>query len=153
MSQAQRKIKSKIGPLYIVCSEEGLQGIHWKEQNVPYKTLHEELFEQVEMQLTEYLNGERKKFAVPLDLIGTEFQKRVWSELLKIPYGKTISYKQLAEKINDKNASRAVGTANGKNPVSLIVPCHRVIASDGTLGGYAGGLKIKEHLLQLEGSF
>jgi methylated-DNA-[protein]-cysteine S-methyltransferase len=103
-------------------------------------------------QLKEYFAGTRKKFDVPLDVDGTEFQKRVWKELQKIPYGKTISYKTLSEKLGDVKAIRAVGTANSKNPVAIIIPCHRVIGADGKLIGYAGGLEIKEKLLHLEGA-
>ncbi len=102
-------------------------------------------------QLREYFNGERKTFNVPLDLEGTDFQKKVWEELQKIPFGKTISYKTLSEKLGDVKAIRAVGKANGQNPVAVIVPCHRVIGADGSLTGYACGLDIKEKLLQLEG--
>ena len=103
-------------------------------------------------QLKEYFAGTRKKFDVPLDVEGTEFQKRVWKELQKIPYGKTISYKTLSEKLGDVKSIRAVGTANGKNPIAIIIPCHRVIGADGKLIGYAGGLDIKEKLLHLEGA-
>jgi methylated-DNA-[protein]-cysteine S-methyltransferase len=102
-------------------------------------------------QLREYFSGERKTFNVPLDLDGTDFQKKVWEELQKIPFGKTISYKTLAENFGDVKAIRAVGKANGQNPVAIIVPCHRVIGTDGSLIGYACGLDIKEKLLQLEG--
>lgn len=103
-------------------------------------------------QLTEYFAGTRKKFNVPLDVEGTEFQKRVWKELQKIPYGKTISYKTLSENLGDVKAIRAVGTANGKNPIAIIIPCHRVIGENGKLIGYASGLGIKEKLLHLEGA-
>ena len=102
-------------------------------------------------QLREYFSGERKLFNVPLDLEGTDFQKKVWEELQKIPFGKTISYKTLSENLGDVKAIRAVGKANGQNPVAIIVPCHRVIGADGSLIGYACGLDIKEKLLQLEG--
>ena len=103
-------------------------------------------------QLEEYFAGTRKKFDVPLDLEGTDFQKKVWEELKKIPYGKTISYKTLAEKLGDVKSIRAVGKANGQNPIAIIIPCHRVIGSNGSLTGYAGGLDIKEKLLHLEGA-
>ena len=103
-------------------------------------------------QLKEYFDGTRKKFDVPLDVEGTEFQKRVWKGLQKIPYGKTISYKTLSEKLGDVKAVRAVGKANGQNPIAIIIPCHRVIGSDGSLVGYASGLAIKEKLLHLEGA-
>ena len=102
-------------------------------------------------QLHEYFNKQRKEFSVPIDLQGTDFQKRVWNELLKIPFGKTISYMQMAINLGDKKCIRAAGTANGKNPVSIIVPCHRVIGSDEDLVGYAGGMDKKRYLLEHEG--
>lgn len=103
-------------------------------------------------QLDEYFNGERKQFNIPLDIKGTDFQKRVWSELNKIPYGKTVSYKKIAEKIGNRKAFMAVGRANAQNPLAIITPCHRVINSNGRLGGYSAGPLIKEQLLELEGS-
>ncbi len=103
-------------------------------------------------QLEEYFAGTRKIFDVLLDADGTDFQKKVWEELKKIPYGKTISYKSLAEKLGDVKSIRAVGKANAQNPIAIIIPCHRVIGSDGSLTGYAGGLDIKEKLLHLEGA-
>lgn len=102
-------------------------------------------------QLDEYFKKKQKVFNLPLNLIGTDFQSRVWDELLKIPYGKTISYLQLAINLGDRKCIRAAGTANGKNPVSIIVPCHRVIGSNGDLVGYGGGLDKKKFLLELEG--
>lgn len=106
---------------------------------------------QVITQLDEYFNGERMVFELPLDLShGTDFQIKVWQTLCQIPYGQTISYKELATMINKPTAFRACANANGKNLISLIIPCHRVIASDGTLGGYTGGVDIKEKLLALE---
>jgi len=103
-------------------------------------------------QLKEYFAGTRKEFNIPLDIEGTDFQQKVWNELQKIPYGKTISYKSLSEKLGDVKAIRAVGKANGQNPIPIIIPCHRVIGANGTLVGYAGGLAIKEKLLHLEGA-
>ncbi|MCU0343948.1 MAG: methylated-DNA--[protein]-cysteine S-methyltransferase [Ignavibacterium sp.] len=103
-------------------------------------------------QLKEYFEGTRRVFDVPLDVDGTDFQKKVWNELQKIPYGKTISYKTLSEKLGDVKAIRAVGKANGQNPAAIIIPCHRVIGTDGNLIGYAGGLAVKEKLLHLEGA-
>lgn len=102
-------------------------------------------------QLKEYQAGQRQVFDIPLDLsTGTPFQQKVWEALLKIPYGKTISYAQLANHIGQPTACRAVAQANGRNPLSLIIPCHRVIASDGKLGGYTGGVEIKQTLLDIE---
>lgn len=103
-------------------------------------------------QLEEYFNRERKKFEVPLDLSGTAFQLKVWKELSKIPYGKVFSYKQIARKVGGNTYVRAVGRANGQNPVPIIIPCHRVIETNGRIGGYSGGIGIKEKLLELEGS-
>ena len=103
-------------------------------------------------ELSEYFNGKRKIFSVPLDLHGTDFQIKVWHELIKIPFGKVISYKTLSLKLGDEKLMRAVGRANGTNPVPVIVPCHRVINSDGTLGGYSAGIGIKKQLLELEGA-
>ncbi len=103
-------------------------------------------------QLTEYLEGERKNFNLPTDPQGTDFQKKVWNELKKIPYGEVRSYKQIAESTGNPRACRAVGSANNKNPIAVIIPCHRVIGADGRLVGYAGGLERKKFLLNLEKS-
>ena len=103
-------------------------------------------------QLGEYFSAERREFDLPLCLHGTEFQRRVWNVLTRIPYGETWSYVQLARRVGNPNASRAVGLANGRNPVSILVPCHRVVGKRGALGGYAGGLEAKRRLLALEGS-
>ncbi len=102
-------------------------------------------------QLQEYLEHRRKTFSLPLDLYGTEFQLKVWEQLQKIPYGETVSYKTIAEKIGNVKAVRAVGGANGANPIPIIIPCHRVINENGKLGGYTGGINIKKKLLELEG--
>jgi methylated-DNA-[protein]-cysteine S-methyltransferase len=102
-------------------------------------------------QLDEYFAGNLQNFSLPLAPEGTHFQESVWKALQTIPYGQTICYKQLAEKVGNPKACRAVGTANGRNPIAIIIPCHRVIAADGSLGGYAGGLDVKTTLLRLEG--
>jgi methylated-DNA-[protein]-cysteine S-methyltransferase len=104
-------------------------------------------------QLKEYFKRERREFSLPLDIIGTDFQKRVWKELLKIPYGEVITYNQLAINLGDKKVIRAAATANGANPLPILIPCHRVIGSDGSLVGYGGGLEVKQKLLELEGSW
>ncbi len=101
-------------------------------------------------QIEEYLLGNRKKITVPIKLKGTEFQKKVWNALLEIPYGKTMSYKQIAEKIGNPKACRAVGMANHNNPIAIIVPCHRVIGNNRKLVGYAGGVEVKQKLLEIE---
>ncbi len=103
-------------------------------------------------ELSEYFKRKRKKFSVPLDLHGTNFQVKVWHELLKVPFGKIITYSGLAKKLGNEKLTRAVGTANAANPVPVIVPCHRVINTGGTLGGYSAGLNIKRKLLELEGA-
>ncbi|HKI77380.1 MAG TPA: methylated-DNA--[protein]-cysteine S-methyltransferase [Ignavibacteriaceae bacterium] len=103
-------------------------------------------------ELKEYFNLKRKKFDVLLDIKGTAFQLKVWNELSKIPFGKTVSYKTIGKRIGDVKAVRAIGRANGANPVPIVIPCHRVIESSGKLGGYSCGIKIKEQLLELEGS-
>lgn len=102
------------------------------------------------LQLKEYLSGKRKNFDIEIEMIGTEFQKKVWKELLNIPYGETRSYKDIAIAIGNEKACRAVGNANNKNPIAIIVPCHRVVGSNGSMTGYAGGLNIKEKLLKIE---
>ena len=105
---------------------------------------------QTEKQLHEYFSGTRKEFSIPLCLDGTVFQKKVWKELQKIPFGETISYQELAKRVGDIKKARAVGNANRKNPIPIIVPCHRVIQKNGELGGFGGGLEIKRFLLDLE---
>lgn len=109
-----------------------------------------ELIKETKRQLDEYFAGKRKEFDIPTRLEGTEFQKRVWNELKNIPYGKTATYKDIAEAVGCPRGYRAVGLANNRNPISIIYPCHRVIGSNGSLTGYGGGLDIKEKLLMLE---
>jgi len=108
------------------------------------------LIKQAGQELAEYFAGTRKKFDIEIKMEGTEFQKKVWRALMKIPYGKTVSYKDIAEKINNPKGMRAVGMANNRNHIPIIIPCHRVIGANGTLIGYAGGLSIKQSLLDLE---
>ncbi len=148
----QYKFQSKIGALYLVASEQGLHQVSLQKINIPYVTSlkDSEVLSKTVKQLEEYFSGQRKKFDLPLAPEGSAFQKKVWKELLKIPFGKTCSYKDIALKIKQEKACRAVGNANGKNPICLIIPCHRVIASNGTLGGYSGGIDIKIKLLEIE---
>ena len=108
------------------------------------------LIKEAHQQLSEYLKGERKSFDLPLRMKGTDFQQRVWNALLDIPYGETRSYKQIAEAIGNPKAVRAVGMANNRNPLLIVVPCHRVIGADGKLVGYGAGIEKKEFLLRLE---
>lgn len=123
-----------------------------KELKAEYIEGETEVILKAEKQLKEYLAGQRQNFEIPLLLIGTEFQKQVWQQLQQIPFGKTKSYLQLARELNNKKAVRAVATANGANAISIIIPCHRIIGSNGKLVGYAGGLDTKRRLLELEGS-
>lgn len=153
----QYKFNSDVGPIYLEATETGLRGCHLEKQKTRLiQTLSEarpaakKYLSQAQTEITEYLNGQRKNFSVKLEIIGTDFQKQVWQQLQKIPFGKSLSYKELAEKIKNPKAVRAVGTANGKNNFCIIIPCHRVIAADGTLGGYSGGLPFKKKLLNLE---
>ena len=118
--------------------------------NAEFVDTEDRVLAQTRSQLHEYFNRERKNFDIPLLLVGSAFQKKVWQQLLKIPFGKTISYLQLAEEIGNPQAVRAVASANGANAISIIIPCHRVIGSNGKLVGYAGGLKTKADLLGLE---
>ena len=156
MNLVQYKMASPIGSLYLVASQKGLQSISWTKQPIKLmKSLNrsdsgEKILDDTCRQLTEYFGGKRKKFDIPLDLEGTEFQKQVWKELSKIPFGQTLSYRDVAQRIKNPKAVRAVGSANGKNPVCIIIPCHRVIAADGSIGGYTGGIQIKQQLLKLE---
>ncbi|WP_047045681.1 methylated-DNA--[protein]-cysteine S-methyltransferase [Vibrio mexicanus] len=148
-------IPSELGEITIQASDKGVTGIWFEtfttkpEELGTRKDDHHVLVE-ASNQLNAYFAKERQKFDLPLDLKGTEFQKQVWQALTRIPYGETWSYKELAELINRPQAVRAVGTANGKNPISIVVPCHRVIGANGKLTGYAGGVERKEVLLRLE---
>jgi len=108
------------------------------------------LIKKAARQFSEYFDGKRKSFDLPLSLQGTDFQKKVWKALKNIPYGKTISYGEIAAKIGNPKACRAVGLANNRNPISIIIPCHRVIGHNGSLTGYGGGLELKQQLLDLE---
>lgn len=152
-------MNSKIASLWLVVSEKGLQGVFLGKQRVPMAKSglkggqrQIKILSKAVHQLKEYFDGKRKNFDLPLDVAGTSFQKSVWRELRKIPYGKTCSYRDIASRIKNPKAVRAVGNASGKNPVSIIVPCHRVIAADGSLGGYSSGLEMKRKLLELEAS-
>lgn len=137
--------------LYLVATETHLINIQFTQ---PQKALLQttELLSMATIQLDEYFQGKRTVFSLPFKLTGTPFQLAVWKELQNIPYGKTTSYKEIAQKINKPKACRAVGMANNKNPLPIIIPCHRVIGSNGKLIGYAGGLNLKNYLLELEKS-
>lgn len=154
-------LHTPIGTLGILCENGALKELtlfHDGEEERHFVALVEvyghstsPLMELVKKEILEYFNGERTSFTIPLAPVGTDFQQRVWQVLLQIPYGKTCSYKDVACAIGNEKASRAVGMANGKNPIIIIIPCHRVVQSDGFLGGYSGGLPIKIALLEREG--
>jgi len=154
-----KRMDSPVGKLTLVATDEGLAGILWENDRPRRVRLsieaeddtHPVLIE-AERQLTEYFAGRRKEFTLRLDLAGTAFQRKVWNALLTIPFGETRSYGQIARQIGSPGAVRAVGAANGRNPVSIVAPCHRVIGSNGKLTGFAGGLDAKALLLAHEGA-
>lgn len=149
----QTLYNSPLGLIKIIANAKGIIQIDFvdkKMKTVSQKTENIHLKECIK-QIDEYFQGKRKKFELKLNLQGTDFQKKVWKELLKIPFGKTISYGEVAKRIKNPKAVRAVGQAVGKNPISIVVPCHRVIGSDGSLTGYASGLHRKKWLLKHEG--
>ncbi|EQF24563.1 methylated-DNA-[]-cysteine S-methyltransferase family protein [Clostridioides difficile CD160] len=115
-----------------------------------YLVKESKIIKEANKQLKEYLEGDRKEFDLPLKLSGSEFRKKVWNELCNIPYGETKTYVELANIINNPKAYRAVGLANSKNPISIFIPCHRLVGSNGSLRGYLGGIEVKEYLLKLE---
>jgi methylated-DNA-[protein]-cysteine S-methyltransferase len=150
-------LDSPVGRLKLVASDCGLAAVLWENDRptrVRLEAMEEDsdhaILREAGKQLHAYFSGRRTSFAIPLDLRGTPFQREVWNALLAIPYGETRTYLDLARRLGNPNATRAVGAANGRNPVSIIVPCHRVIGSSGKLTGFAGGLEVKERLLRLE---
>ena len=146
-------INSPVGKLTIIASPTTLQSIIWDNLTTPKeltRNTNHPIIAETKKQLTDYFNNQRQQFDLPLAPIGTPFQQQVWKELLKIPYGETISYGEQAKRLGDKNKARAVGSANGKNPIPIIIPCHRVIGSNGKLTGFAGGLDKKSILLTHE---
>jgi methylated-DNA-[protein]-cysteine S-methyltransferase len=158
MTYEYKVIDSPVGKLKLVASENGLAAVLWEKENprrVPLGSMTEaprnKLLLEAERQLGQYFAGKLKRFTLPLDFNGTDFQKSVWEALLTIPFGETRSYGAIAEQIGRPDAPRAVGAANGRNPISIIAPCHRVIGSSGKLTGFAGGLEAKQYLLDLEG--
>ena len=143
-------MNSPLGPLTLKASEKGLLSVHFGSVVPPNAVVDLNAHRENLKQLRQYFDGERTVFDLPLDLQGTPFQLAVWNELLKIPYGETRSYGEIARRIGKPGAARAVGMANHENPVAIVIPCHRVVGADGTLTGYAGGLDIKKKLLELE---
>ncbi len=157
MSYVFKTMKSPVGELTLVASDQGLAAVLWEDDDplrVRLDATREDrvhpLLMQAQGQLEEYFAGKRRTFTVKLDAAGTEFQTKVWGALRTIPFGETRSYGQIAEQIGSRKAVRAVGAANGRNPISIIVPCHRVIGANGKLTGFAGGLEVKAKLLALE---
>jgi len=155
MSQFIDYYQSPLGMLKIEATNANLVAVQFMSEEV-VSGINESgkspIIEETIRQLIEYFEDKRRQFDLPLEYIGTEFQQRVWKELTKIPYGQTISYGQLANRLGSAKLVRAIGNANGKNPIGIIVPCHRVIGNNGDLVGYAGGLWRKQWLLEHEGS-
>jgi O-6-methylguanine DNA methyltransferase len=157
-------VKSRVGTIRVAATSRGLCKVAlgqetaadffgWLERRIGQTPRRPERTGIVALaldQIAEYLNGTRRQFDLPLDLRGTEFQRRVWSAVAGIPYGQTRTYAQIAQAIGKPLAMRAVGAANGANPLPLVVPCHRVLGSDGSLTGYGGGLDVKQKLLEME---
>ena len=153
---AARVIASPVGELVILASASGITGLYFghriERRALPPDDQGNASLDAAAEQLGEYFSGARRRFELPLDSRGTEFQQSVWAQLRQIPYGETASYGDLARRLGKPGAMRAVGSANGANPISIIVPCHRVIGADGSLGGFGGGLEIKRRLLEHEGA-
>ena len=145
----QCKYNSPIGELYITADEYSLLSVSFSSKENAISS-ENNIIKTAKKQLDEYFSRRRKVFDLPINPIGTEFQKKVWAELIKIPYGKTRTYKEIALSIGSPKAVRAVGNANNKNPIAIIIPCHRVIGSNGKLIGYRGGLDKKQKLLNFE---
>lgn len=152
-----RRIDSPVGPLMLAADDSGLRHIEFRDNRHPADRVDwhggdSEVLGAAEAQLREYFAGRRRAFDLPLAPQGTDFQLQVWQALARIPYGTTISYAQLAQRVGNASAMRAVGAANGRNPLPIVLPCHRVIGADGALTGFGGGLPTKEFLLRLEGA-
>ncbi len=151
-------IDSPVGPLLLAADDEGLRLIEFHESRHRARRADDwsegshPVLDAARAQLGEYFRGEREIFDLPLAPVGTEFQREVWLTLATIPHGRTISYAQLAARVGRPTAMRAVGAANGRNPLPIVLPCHRVIGADGSLTGFGGGLPTKQFLLQLEGA-
>jgi O-6-methylguanine DNA methyltransferase len=150
---------SLAGPLILTVSDQGLVALEFDRGKFPSKKSASAVWQESEKrtksyarELNEYFAGKRREFTFPLDLRGTPFQVKCWRALLDIPYGQTRTYADIARAVGKPQAFRAVGMANNRNPIAIVVPCHRVIASDGTLCGYGGGLDVKRKLLELEGA-
>lgn len=157
MSFASTRLATPVGVLTLAAGDQGLAGVLW-ENDDPARTRlgpmradpSHPVLREATRQLEEYFAGRRREFELPLQFIGTGFQQRVWQALLSIPFGQTRSYAQIAQQIGQPRAVRAVGAANGRNPLSIVAPCHRVVGANGKLTGFAGGLEVKARLLALE---
>lgn len=148
---------SSLGDLLLVANPAQLVGVYFSDCSHTPATRDEwrldprhDVLRQAGTQILDFLNGARREFSLPLHLAGTDLQRRVWQEIAQIPFGQTITYSELAGRAGSPSAIRAVGTATGRNPLSIIIPCHRVLGKDGSLHGYAGGLPRKQRLLELE---
>ncbi|MBI3419858.1 MAG: methylated-DNA--[protein]-cysteine S-methyltransferase [Proteobacteria bacterium] len=152
-----KTVSSPVGKLYLVADRHHLVGCFFNDgkmktsfQGKPFTPGENPVLRKAAAQLKEYFAGKRARFSIPFRFEGTDFQKKVWKGLTRISFGETLSYRGLARKIGEHKAARAVGNANGRNPICIIVPCHRVIAADGGMGGFTGGLDKKRKLLKLE---
>lgn len=153
-----RRLHTPIGELRLVASDTSLVAVLWPSERdgrvrfdtEPVRADDHAILERAAAQLNEYFAGERRSFDLPLDLRGTEFQRQAWRALADIPFGETASYKQQAQRIGRPKAMRAIGAANGRNPLSIVLPCHRVVGANGALTGFAGGLETKRFLLEFE---
>lgn len=145
-------IMTPVGKMGIIEENDAITHLYFSDGSLPEgaELKETELIKKAKTQLQEYFSGRRKDFDLPLKPSGTAFQQAVWQALCSIPYGETRSYKDIASQIGNPKACRAVGMANNRNPIAIVVPCHRVIGANGKMVGYAGGLSVKEHLLQLE---
>lgn len=143
-------IDSPIGTMIATADDNAITSLDFADETVSVQNSDHPLLVRLEKELSEYFAGKRDHFTLPLNPAGTVFQKEVWKTLLTIPYGKTISYASEAERFGNPKATRAVANANGRNPIAILIPCHRVIATGGGLGGYSGGIEKKEFLLSLE---
>lgn len=157
MVYVHKIVKTPVGALTLVASDKGLAAILWENDkpgrvrlDIGREDKKHAVIAEAERQLKEYFAGTRNRFDLPLDFTGTPFQKKVWQALCRIPFGETRSYADIAKEVGSPKAVRAVGSANGKNPISIVAPCHRVIGKNGKLTGFAGGLEVKAFLLGLE---
>lgn len=145
-------VDSPVGRLTLVASDTGLRALVFRGETIPPESRpgRDSVLTIAAAQLAEYFDGVRRAFELPLDLVGTPFQRQAWSALASIPYGETISYGEQARRLGRPGAARAVGSANARNPISIVLPCHRVVGADGSLTGYGGGLAVKRALLEHE---